>query len=66
MSPLGILTLDIAFPRVAGDVGCAETFAFPVRYASVGIPVYDAAHLIGWFHAGVTGTPIRHAARDLW
>ncbi len=54
MSALGILMLDTAFPRVAGDVGCAGTFAFP------------AAQLIGWFHAAVTGTPIRHAARDLW
>jgi hypothetical protein len=34
--------------------------------AAVGIPVFDAAQLIGWFHAGVTGTPIRHAARNLW
>jgi Asp/Glu/hydantoin racemase len=32
---LGILTLDIAFPRVRGDVGCAATFDFPVRYAAV-------------------------------
>lgn len=31
---LGILTLDTAFPRIKGDVGCAETFAFPVRYAT--------------------------------
>ena len=32
---LGILTLDTAFPRIAGDVGCADTFDFPVRYATV-------------------------------
>ncbi len=32
---LGILTLDTAFPRIPGDVGCAETFDFPVRYATV-------------------------------
>jgi len=31
---LGILTLDTAFPRIRGDVGCAETFDFPVRYAT--------------------------------
>ncbi|MEO8487036.1 MAG: aspartate/glutamate racemase family protein [Betaproteobacteria bacterium] len=31
---LGILTLDTAFPRVQGDVGCARTFEFPVRYAT--------------------------------
>lgn len=31
---LGILTLDTAFPRVPGDVGCARTFDFPVRYAT--------------------------------
>jgi hypothetical protein len=32
---LGILTLDTAFPRIRGDVGCAHTFDFPVRYATV-------------------------------
>jgi hypothetical protein len=32
---LGILTLDTAFPRIRGDVGCADTFDFPVRYATV-------------------------------
>ncbi|MFO1312258.1 MAG: aspartate/glutamate racemase family protein [Burkholderiales bacterium] len=32
---LGILTLDTAFPRIPGDVGCPETFGFPVRYATV-------------------------------
>ena len=32
---LGILTLDTAFPRIRGDVGCAETFDFPVKYAAV-------------------------------
>jgi hypothetical protein len=31
---LGILTLDTAFPRIPGDVGCAATFDFPVRYAT--------------------------------
>jgi Asp/Glu/hydantoin racemase len=31
---LGILTLDTAFPRVRGDVGCPDTFDFPVRYAT--------------------------------
>ncbi|MFO1282738.1 MAG: aspartate/glutamate racemase family protein [Burkholderiales bacterium] len=31
---LGILTLDTAFPRIRGDLGCPETFAFPVRYAT--------------------------------
>ena len=32
---LGILSLDTAFPRIRGDVGCAETFDFPVKYAIV-------------------------------
>jgi len=32
---LGILTLDTAFPRIRGDVGCADTFDFPVRFATV-------------------------------
>lgn len=31
---LGILTLDTAFPRIRGDLGCPETFPFPVRYAT--------------------------------
>jgi Asp/Glu/hydantoin racemase len=31
---LGILTLDTAFQRIRGDVGCPQTFAFPVRYAT--------------------------------
>jgi Asp/Glu/hydantoin racemase len=32
---LGLLTLDTAFPRIPGDVGAPETFAFPVRHAIV-------------------------------
>jgi Asp/Glu/Hydantoin racemase len=32
---LGILSLATAFPRIPGDVGCAATFAFPVRIATV-------------------------------
>jgi len=32
---LGILALDTAFPRITGDVGCAGTFDFPVKYAIV-------------------------------
>jgi len=45
MKPLGILTLDNPFPRIPGDVGCAETFAFPVRYAQVdGASVDEVAH----------------------
>ena len=31
---LGILTLDTGFPRIRGDVGCPETFPFPVRFAT--------------------------------
>src|SRR5262245_51754575 len=41
-APLGILTLDTAFPRVRGDVGCAATFAFPVRIAIVSGATPDA------------------------
>lgn len=42
---LGILTLDTAFPRIRGDVGAAETFDFPVRYATVsGATVDDVVH----------------------
>jgi hypothetical protein len=32
---LGILTLDTAFPRIPGDAGAPETFAFPVRHVTV-------------------------------
>ncbi|MFO1316469.1 MAG: aspartate/glutamate racemase family protein [Burkholderiales bacterium] len=42
---LGILTLDTAFPRVRGDVGNPDTFAFPVRHATVaGASVDDIVH----------------------
>ncbi|MEM9966664.1 MAG: hypothetical protein AAF755_01045 [Pseudomonadota bacterium] len=33
--PLGILMLDTRFPRIFGDVGNAQTWPFPVRYATV-------------------------------
>jgi len=47
-APLGILMLDTAFPRVRGDVGCVDTFKFPVRIAvvagaSVGAVVHRAS-----------------------
>lgn len=32
---LGILMLDTRFPRIAGDIGNAATFPFPVRYKKV-------------------------------
>lgn len=32
---VGILVLDTRFPRIAGDVGNATTFGFPVRYRMV-------------------------------
>ena len=32
---LGILTLDTRFPRIPGDIGAPETFAFPVRILAV-------------------------------
>ncbi len=34
--------------------------------AAVGMPVFDAAQLVEWFHAGLTGVPARYALRDLW
>ena len=56
---LGILMLDTAFPRIRGDVGCADTFAFPVRLATVeGATVDDVVHrcapalLPAFIHAG--------------
>ena len=39
---LGILALDTSFPRIPGDVGCAATFAFPVRYQTVAGATVDA------------------------
>jgi hypothetical protein len=42
---LGILTLDTAFPRIPGDVGCPATFAFPVRIRTVtGATVDNIVH----------------------
>lgn len=32
---LGILMLDTHFPRIKGDVGCPESFSFPVRKLTV-------------------------------
>lgn len=34
--------------------------------AAVGLPVYDAAQLIGWFRAGLPGLPTRYGRSDLW
>ncbi|HEV7367636.1 aspartate/glutamate racemase family protein [Arenibaculum sp.] len=54
-APIGILMLDTGFLRIPGDVGCPETFPFPVRYArvagaSVGATVHgDPAPLLGAF-----------------
>lgn len=43
---LGILTLDTDFPRIPGDVGCAATFDFPVKYATVkGATPQEIVHL---------------------
>jgi hypothetical protein len=42
---LGLLTLDTAFPRIAGDVGAPETFDFPVMHEVVaGACVEDVVH----------------------
>lgn len=57
-----------AHPHVGALVlECANMppYAAAVK-AAVGIPVYDAAQLIDWFYAGVTGTPVRHSLRNLW
>lgn len=42
---LGILTLDTQFPRIPGDIGAPETFAFPVRIVAVpGADVEGVVH----------------------
>ncbi len=42
---LGILTLDTHFPRIPGDIGAPETFAFPVRIVAVrGADVEGVVH----------------------
>lgn len=42
---LGLLTLDTRFPRIPGDAGAPESFAFPVRYATVpGASVDEIVH----------------------
>ena len=33
---------------------------------AVGLPVFDAAGLVRWFHAALHGVPARYARRDLW
>jgi Asp/Glu/hydantoin racemase len=48
---LGILMLDTAFPRIPGDLGCADTFPFPVRHALI-----PGAHV----------DAIVHGRRDAW
>lgn len=48
---LGILSLDTAFPRIRGDLGCADTFSFPVRHV-----VIPGAHV----------DAIVHGRRDAW
>src|SRR5664279_2180902 len=35
MRALGVVMLDTRFPRLRGDIGCAGTFAHPVRYRVV-------------------------------
>ena len=34
-APLGVLTLDTAFPRIPGDLGCPGTYAYPVLFETV-------------------------------
>ena len=33
---------------------------------ATGLPVYDAAQLVAWFHAGLAATTPRYGRRDLW
>ncbi len=44
---LGILMLDTQFPRIKGDIGHADSFAFPVRYKIVTGASPDQAVLQG-------------------
>jgi len=34
--------------------------------AATGLPVFDAARLVAWFHAALVGVTARYARRDLW
>lgn len=34
--------------------------------AAIGMPVFDAAQLVTWFHAGLAGTTPRYGRRNLW
>ncbi len=34
--------------------------------AAIELPVFDAAQLLAWFHAGIAGTGPRYARRNLW
>jgi hypothetical protein len=40
-APLGILVLDTAFPRIRGDIGCPDTFSFPVLLKAVACATVD-------------------------
>ncbi len=59
---LGSLSRDTTFPRIRGDVGAADTFAFPVRHATIaGAFVDDVVH-----HGDNTLFPqFVHAANEL-
>ncbi len=45
-APLGILMLDARFPRIAGDMGNAETWPFPVLYRLLPAFLDAAADLV--------------------
>lgn len=60
--PLGIVMLDTRFPRVVGDIGNPETFAYPVRYRMV--RGASPARVIDDRGAGLLG-PFIDAARAL-
>ena len=61
--PLGILMLESSFPRIAGDVGNASTWPFPVLYRVV--PGASPARVVRSLEDGSLLEPFTDAAREL-
>jgi Asp/Glu/hydantoin racemase len=55
-------------PRVAAIVlECANMPPYrDAVAAATGLPLFDAAQCLAWFHRGIERSARRHAAGDLW